>query len=48
MSNVYMSLLKSNIEGNFSTYVFGKCLFWHFREIKAFFVHRDIYYAKKY
>ena len=46
--NVYMSLLKSNIEGIFSNYVFGKCLFWTFRELKVIIGHRDIYYAKKY
>ena len=30
MSNIYMSLLKSNIEGNFIIYVFGKCCFGTF------------------
>ena len=48
MSNVYMTVLKSNIEGNFNTYVFGKCLFLHFPELNMFVEHRDIYYAKRY
>jgi len=41
-----MPFPNSNFEGNFSTYVFGKS-FWHDRELKINFGHRDIYYAKK-
>jgi len=43
-----MSVLKSSIEGNFSTYVFGMCLSSTFFELKVFIGNRDIYYAKKF
>jgi hypothetical protein len=46
MSNVTISVPKSNFEVNFCTYVFGKC-FWHFTSRKLVVEHRDIYYAKK-
>jgi len=46
ISNVYMSLLKINIAGNFSIYLFGECLVWVFRVLKEIFGHRDIYFAK--
>jgi len=35
MSNVNMSVPKSNFEANVSTYVFGRCWFWHFRVLKS-------------
>jgi len=42
-----MSFPNSSFEGNVSTYVFGKS-FWHYRELKIEFGHRDIDFAKKY
>jgi len=35
MSNLNKSVLKSNIEGNFRNYLFGKCLFLAFSEAKG-------------
>jgi len=47
MSNVNMSLPKSNFIGNFSNYVFDKCWFWQICDLLSDSWHRDIKYGKK-
>jgi len=41
-----MSVPKTNYQGNFSTYMYGKC-FGTFAKLEMIVGHRDIYYAKK-
>jgi len=45
--NVNMSFPNSKFEGTFSTYVFGKSI-WYYRETKMNVGHHDTYYSKKY
>jgi len=34
-ANVNMSVPKFNVEGHFTTYVIGSCMFWHLRKLKV-------------
>ena len=48
VSNVNMSVLKSNVEGHFTTYVFGSCMFLARLQAERWLFYIHSFIMKKY